>query len=264
MTELDWLQGSDHEAMLNWVGRTSWYRLLARVPLIRSPGTAGRLQRKLRLLACACWQSANHGLPLRPGEPMEVVSRFADGQASLAELSAARRAVVVEIGRYTSRRAALGSAHCRRCDGTHFGFPGTRRGVTQSILAIGLAQRPDSLRPAPRVVRQSLSSSRHRSGCADLEQRNRSPTRRGHLPGKSLFRVAHPGRCPGRSGLLLPRVIGSLSKYGQSRPGLLGDRSAAWPEVKSEPRAVRRANHPTETSRPEHQPDHSQAATDQH
>jgi hypothetical protein len=102
MTELDWLQGSDHEAMLNWVGRTSWYRLLARVPLIRSPGTAGRLQRKLRLLACACWQSANHGLPLRPGEPMEVVSRFADGQASLAELSAARRAVVVEIGRYTS------------------------------------------------------------------------------------------------------------------------------------------------------------------
>jgi hypothetical protein len=71
MTEREWLEGTDPQALLAWLG-----------------GRAG--ERTLRLFACACVRRHWHRLPDdRSRHAVELAERYADGQATLDELNAA-------------------------------------------------------------------------------------------------------------------------------------------------------------------------------
>lgn len=116
MTEQEWLESGDPQAMLRWLGEPG---------VVSGSDPEGRAYqhrvttRKLRLFACACVRQVWHLLTDegRSRKAVEVAELFADGSATADELNAAlgvvwaaARDAVRDAGLGTALDAALGAA----------------------------------------------------------------------------------------------------------------------------------------------------------
>lgn len=86
MTEAEWEVSGDPEAMLSWTTSKGAFHAAERWPVVSD--------RKLRLFACACVRQAWHLLTDdRSRRAVEVAERYADGEATRAELDDASHVV---------------------------------------------------------------------------------------------------------------------------------------------------------------------------
>src|SRR5262245_35768379 len=98
MTDSQWLEGSDPQAMLSLLGywpSRGW-------PSIRVPCHSLATDRKLRLFACACCRAAWDELEPSTRRQVQLIERYADGEITTFPIADATDDVTAQISYWPS------------------------------------------------------------------------------------------------------------------------------------------------------------------